>query len=126
MRNPQAVDETNHRDRLHSSDSTIRPSPDDDVPSHFPKVDLERAAALRPSKLHGKPLMIMVNVVVGIAFVTFGYDQGVLSALLTLPTFIEVFPQTADGFQGREAATLQSFLVSSCEWIPDPHTRISP
>ena len=44
--------------------------------TQFPEVDMAHAASLRPSRLHGTPLMIMVNVVAGIAFVLFGYDQG--------------------------------------------------
>jgi len=79
----------------------------------FPKVDMAHAASLRPSRLRGTSLMIMVNVVAGVAFILFGFDQGVLSALLTLPAFINVFPQTAAGFNGPHAATLQSFLVAS-------------
>jgi hypothetical protein len=33
---------------------------------------------------------------------------------LTLPSFTQTFPQTADGFNGQQAAVLQSFLVASC------------
>lgn len=44
-------------------------------------------------------------------FTMFGYDQGVLSSLLTLPAFIETFPSTAAGF-----GYAQSLLVAVCEW----------
>lgn len=43
--------------------------------SQMPKVDMAHAASLRPSRLHGKPLLVMVNVLAGVAFVTFGYDR---------------------------------------------------
>ena len=39
----------------------------------------------------------------------FGYDQGVLSSLLTLPAFRETFPSTASGF-----GYAQSLLVAVC------------
>ena len=42
-------------------------------------------------------------------FICFGYDQGVLSSLLTLPSFIETFPETASGF-----GSAQSLLVAIC------------
>ena len=41
----------------------------------------------------------------------FGYDQGVLSSLLTLDTFAATFPQAGGSF-----STLQSFMVAVCEW----------
>jgi hypothetical protein len=41
----------------------------------------------------------------------FGYDQGVLSSLLTLDTFAETFPQAGGSF-----STLQSFMVAICEF----------
>lgn len=43
-------------------------------------------------------------------FTMFGYDQGVLSSLLTLPSFRETFPSTATGF-----GYAQSLLVAVCE-----------
>jgi len=42
----------------------------------------------------------------------FGYDQGVLSSLLTLPSFIETFPSTGSGF-----GYAQSLLVAVCEFM---------
>lgn len=41
----------------------------------------------------------------------FGYDQGVLSSLLTLPSFVETFPETGSGF-----GYAQSLLVAVCEF----------
>ena len=51
----------------------------------------------------------------GTAFTLFGYDQGVLSGCLTLPSFEATFPQTAGGFGGSHSATLQSLLVAIYE-----------
>ena len=48
-------------------------------------------------------------------FTLFGYDQGVMGGLLTLPAFEAQFPQTAGGFAGSTSATLQSLLVAICE-----------
>jgi hypothetical protein len=42
----------------------------------------------------------------------FGYDQGVLSSLLTLDTFAETFPQAGGSF-----STLQSFMVAICQYL---------
>ncbi|WWC58333.1 uncharacterized protein I303_100873 [Kwoniella dejecticola CBS 10117] len=78
-------------------------------------VDTHYAAQLRPSRLSGKWLTYMVTFVAGTGFTLFGYDQGVLSSLLTLPAFEEQFPQTANGFGGSRSATLQSFLVAIYE-----------
>ena len=41
----------------------------------------------------------------------FGYDQGVLSSLLTLDSFVETFPET-----GGEFNAMQSFMVAVCRW----------
>lgn len=57
-----------------------------------------------------------VTFVAGTGFTLFGYDQGVMSGLLTLESFEEQFPQTAGGFEGSHSATLQSLLVAICEY----------
>jgi hypothetical protein len=49
----------------------------------------------------------------------FGYDQGVLSSLLTLPAFRETFPSTASGF-----GYAQSLLVAVCERYRLPCERL--
>ena len=94
--------------------------------SKLPQVDMEKAASLKPSRLRGKLLTAMVTFVAGTGFILFGesaqvtllmagYDQGVMSGLLTLPSFIKQFPETDGGFEGSHSATLQSFLVAICE-----------
>lgn len=68
------------RIRAASTDSTVyNPDAQPAASLHkMPDVDMAHAASLRPSKLHGKPLLWMVNVVAGVAFILFGYDQGEL------------------------------------------------
>lgn len=99
---------------------------------NVPEVDTQYAATIQVSKLKGKWLMWMVclnqvhpqsladqpwqvTVVAGTGFTLLGFDQGVVSGLLTLPSFEAQFPETAGGFQGSKSATLQSFLVAICE-----------
>jgi MFS family permease len=43
--------------------------------------------------LTGQSLHHAIAALAGIGFVLFGYDQGVMSGLLTLPTFVETFPE---------------------------------
>jgi hypothetical protein len=99
-----------------------------------PGVDTQHASKIKVSKLQGKWLTWMVStstrsrepddvtgltrkvtVVAGTGFTLLGFDQGVVSGLLTLPSFEAQFPETAGGFQGSKSATLQSFLVAICE-----------
>lgn len=50
-------------------------------------------------------------------FTLFGYDQGVMSGLLTLPSFVARFPMTdtSGAFENRHNATLQSLLIAIYE-----------
>ncbi|TYJ51649.1 hypothetical protein B9479_007769 [Cryptococcus floricola] len=78
--------------------------------------DFQRARDdVAPSRIKGKWLTWMVTFVAGTGFTLFGYDQGVMSGLLTLPSFEAQFPQTAGGFAGSSTATLQSFMVAIYE-----------
>ncbi|SMQ49422.1 unnamed protein product [Zymoseptoria tritici ST99CH_1A5] len=43
--------------------------------------------------LKGTRLNVAIAVVAGIDFALFGYDQGVMGGLLTLPSFLKVFPE---------------------------------
>lgn len=43
--------------------------------------------------LEGTKLNIAIGVIAGIDFLLFGYDQGVMGGLLTLPSFLETFPE---------------------------------
>ena len=51
-------------------------------------------------------------------FTMFGYDQGVLSSLLTLDSFAETFQQAGGSF-----STLQSFMVAVCTLLPLPNVE---
>ena len=44
--------------------------------------------------LRGKPLTRVLGVVGALAFTLQGYDQAVANGLLTMKSFIKVFPQT--------------------------------
>ncbi|KAK6902816.1 sugar transporter [Kwoniella mangroviensis CBS 10435] len=79
------------------------------------EVDTHYAAQLKPSRVSGKWLTYMVTFVAGTGFTLFGYDQGVLSSLLTLPSFEAQFPQTANAFADSHRAALQSFMVAIYE-----------
>ncbi|KAG7087306.1 hypothetical protein E1B28_013284 [Marasmius oreades] len=80
--------------------------------------------------LRGKALSFALAFVSGAGFTLFGYDQGVMSALLTASQFEKVFPQTIVSSEHPNNATLQSFLVAiyelgclagalSCLWVGD-------
>ncbi|KAL0066290.1 hypothetical protein AAF712_006721 [Marasmius tenuissimus] len=80
--------------------------------------------------LRGKKLSAALSFVSGTGFTLFGYDQGVMSALLTASQFTKVFPQTKEDAGNPNHATLQSFLVAiyeigcligalSCLWLGD-------
>jgi MFS family permease len=43
--------------------------------------------------LRGQKLHHAIATLAGIGFVLFGYDQGVMSGLLTLPSFVKIFPE---------------------------------
>ncbi|CDS14392.1 hypothetical protein LRAMOSA06561 [Lichtheimia ramosa] len=43
-------------------------------------------------KLHGRLLNLAIGFIAGTGFLMFGYDQGVMSSLLTLPSFQRQFP----------------------------------
>jgi hypothetical protein len=43
--------------------------------------------------LRGRPLGVLVSLVSATAFMLQGYDQAVMNGLVTLPTFITVFPE---------------------------------
>ncbi|KAI0921362.1 hypothetical protein AcW1_004642 [Taiwanofungus camphoratus] len=76
--------------------------------------DQVRAAAPR---LRGKRLTAALAFVAGTGFTLFGYDQGVMSALLTANQFEKTFPQTIVPTDGTKSnhATLQSFIVAIYE-----------
>ncbi|KAF3929409.1 hypothetical protein ABW19_dt0208672 [Dactylella cylindrospora] len=46
--------------------------------------------------LYGKPLSLAVSTICTVGFLLFGYDQGVMSGLITHPDFNDTFPATKD------------------------------
>ncbi|KAJ3892908.1 general substrate transporter [Lentinula edodes] len=75
----------------------------------------EVQAASDGMKLRGRKLTATLSFVAGTGFILFGYDQGVMSALLTANQFEKVFPQVVVSDQHPDHATLQSFLVAIYE-----------
>ncbi|KIY46627.1 general substrate transporter [Fistulina hepatica ATCC 64428] len=65
--------------------------------------------------LRGRKLTTAVAVVAGTGFTLFGYDQGVMSALLTAGQFEKVFPEVVVENAHPNHATLQSLLVAVYE-----------
>ncbi|KAH7920813.1 general substrate transporter [Leucogyrophana mollusca] len=66
--------------------------------------------------LRGRKLTASLAFVAGAGFTLFGYDQGVMSALLTAGQFERVFPQVVvDTSLHNNHATLQSFVVAIYE-----------
>ncbi|KAG8730012.1 hypothetical protein FRC12_020560 [Ceratobasidium sp. 428] len=66
-------------------------------------------------RLRGGKLTGLLAFVAGTGFTLFGYDQGVLSALLTAEKFVETFPTTSATLGPSNHATLQSLLVAIYE-----------
>ncbi|KAG1767112.1 major facilitator superfamily domain-containing protein [Suillus occidentalis] len=66
-------------------------------------------------RLRGRKLTVSIAFVAGTGFTLFGYDQGVMSALLTAGQFEKVFPQVVVDSSHPNHATLQSFVVAIYE-----------
>ncbi|KDR83872.1 hypothetical protein GALMADRAFT_236332 [Galerina marginata CBS 339.88] len=65
--------------------------------------------------LRGPKLTTAIAFVTGTAFTLFGYDQGVMSSLLTEKQFDDTFPEVVVDNTHRNNATLQSLLVAIYE-----------
>lgn len=59
--------------------------------------------------LAGRPLSMAVSTVATTGFVLFGYDQGVMSGIITAPPFNSLFPATKDN------STMQGFVTAIYE-----------
>jgi len=53
----------------------------------------------------GRMLQVLVTIVAVTDFLLFGYDQGVMSGIISAPAFVEAFPQV-------ENSTYEGFVVS--------------
>ncbi|KAF8915880.1 general substrate transporter [Mucidula mucida] len=84
--------------------------------AQYDSTQFEDEVASYPQRLHGAKLTAAIAFISGTGFTLFGYDQGVMSALLTANQFEKVFPEviTGDG-QPANHANLQSFLVAIYE-----------
>ncbi|ETW84398.1 MFS sugar transporter [Heterobasidion irregulare TC 32-1] len=95
--------DTDHVDRKYEDGRVTTPSDfDQEVASHAPL-------------LRGRKLTAALAFVAGTGFTLFGYDQGVMSALLTASQWEKVFPQTVASGGHSNHATLQSFVVAIYE-----------
>lgn len=59
--------------------------------------------------LSGRPLELAVSFVATTGFVFFGYDQGVMSGIITAPAFNDLFTATKDD------RTMQGFVTAIYE-----------
>lgn len=59
--------------------------------------------------LSGRPLSLVVSTVATTGFVLFGYDQGVMSGIITSPVFNDMFPAT------KGNSTMQGFVTAIYE-----------
>ena len=59
--------------------------------------------------LTGRPLSHAVSTVATTGFVLFGYDQGVMSGIITAPAFNDLFPAT------KGNSTMQGFVTAIYE-----------
>ncbi|KAI9056542.1 general substrate transporter [Trametes sanguinea] len=79
-------------------------------------ADFDAEVAASAPFLRGKALTAAIAFVAGTGFTLFGYDQGVMSALLTAKQFEDVFPQVVvNSNDPGNHATLQSFVVAIYE-----------
>lgn len=71
------------------------------------------------AKLRGKKLSRVISIIGAIGFILQGYDQAVANGLLTLPSFIRVFPQidtlNTKGAQKSHNSTIQGTTVAIYE-----------
>lgn len=79
------------------------------------EISFDAEVASYALRLRGRKLTIAIAFVAGTGFTLFGYDQGVMSALLTAGQFEKVFPQVVVDSSHPNHATLQSFVVAIYE-----------
>ncbi|PYI15420.1 MFS sugar transporter [Aspergillus violaceofuscus CBS 115571] len=65
--------------------------------------------------LTGKPLSLAITATAGSGFLLFGYDQGVMSGLLTGTAFTRTFPQIDTTSTGHGSSSLQGTVVAIYE-----------
>ncbi|KAE8371242.1 hypothetical protein BDV26DRAFT_286933 [Aspergillus bertholletiae] len=65
--------------------------------------------------LVGKPLTMAITATAGSGFLLFGYDQGVMSGLLSGDAFVQTFPEIDTTTGGHGSSTLQGTVVAIYE-----------
>ncbi|KAJ5615641.1 hypothetical protein N7537_000755 [Penicillium hordei] len=74
---------------------------------------------MAPTKLRGKSLSLVIGIVGAVGFILQGYDQAVANGLLTLGSFIAVFPQidtvNTSGSEKSHNSTIQGTTVAIYE-----------
>ncbi|OGM46514.1 sugar transporter [Aspergillus bombycis] len=65
--------------------------------------------------LVGKPLTMAITATAGSGFLLFGYDQGVMSGLLSGDAFVHTFPEIDTTTGGNGSSTLQGTVVAIYE-----------
>ncbi|TIA83259.1 hypothetical protein E3P98_00920 [Wallemia ichthyophaga] len=71
------------------------------------------------SRLTGKKLEYSVVMCAGVAFLLFGYDQGVMSGIITEPYFIKTFPEFGDDPDINPKQAISSLCVAIYEIYVD-------
>ncbi len=79
-----------------------------EIPPDITPHRRNKASSIMPYLgLRGTQLNIAVGFIASIGFLLFGYDQGVMGALLTLPSFVKQFPAiNAVSYPGEDPAVL--------------------
>ncbi|KAF9568983.1 general substrate transporter [Agrocybe pediades] len=99
----------------------FRRKPEDDVHrENMTEKEIDSSSFLEEVEAHrlslrGAKLTAAIAFVTGTGFTLFGYDQGVMSSLLTAKQFEKTFPQVIVDGEHRNHATLQSLLVAIYE-----------
>ncbi|CAE6492528.1 unnamed protein product [Rhizoctonia solani] len=112
--------DVSHRERPTRTDSSLIDSETSLPRSQQPASALgqhitdEEIQKYQP-RFRGARLNAFLAFIAGTGFTLFGYDQGVLSALLTTESFMKTFPQTSPTTGPPNHATLQSLLVAIYE-----------
>ncbi|TFK43653.1 general substrate transporter [Crucibulum laeve] len=102
-------------------DASTRPpvfsSGHDEPPLEKDPITAEFSARVESHKLslRGRKLTMAIAIVTGTGFTLFGYDQGVMSALLSAKQFEKTFPEVVVNDAHKNHATLQSLLVAIYE-----------
>lgn len=81
-------------------------------PDYYHSPEFEAEVASHALSLRGTQLTVILAFVTGTGFTLFGYDQGVMSSLLTAQQFEKTFPEVIVSNVHPNHATLQSLLVA--------------